>query len=68
MKFKYDKTIDALYINLSNGAYKHSKKVTDDILVDVDDTGKVIGLEILHATENITHFNPEKPILPVITS
>lgn len=59
MKIKYDPKIDALYIDLSVGIYNKTKKVTDSILVDITKDGKVLGIEILDATENITQFNPK---------
>ena len=58
MKVKYDPKIDALYIDLSSGKYEKTKKITDAILVDVTSDGKVLGIEILDASENIKHFNP----------
>lgn len=58
MKVKYDPKIDALYIDLSSGKYDMTKKITDSILVDVTKDGKVLGIEILDASENIGHFDP----------
>ena len=59
MKVKYDPKIDALYIDLSSGKYDMTKKITDSILVDMAENGKVLGIEILDASENIGHFDPE---------
>ena len=53
MKIKYDSKVDALYIHLSNGKYNQSKKITDSVLVDLTKSGKVLGIEILDASENI---------------
>ena len=60
MEVKYDSKIDALYISLSEGKYGKTKKITDAIMVDVTNDGKVLGIEILDATENIKHFNPSE--------
>lgn len=60
MKITYDKKVDAMYIKLKKGRYDHSKKVTDDILVDVSKKGEVLGLEILDAGKNIGKIKPEK--------
>ena len=60
MKVKYDPKIDALYIDLRDGKYDRTKKVTDEILVDVSKEGKVLGIEILDASENIKHFDPRE--------
>ncbi len=60
MKITYDKKIDAMYIKLRDGHYDHSKKISDDILVDVSKKGEVLGVEILDAKENIGTINPER--------
>lgn len=60
MKITYDKNVDAMYIKLRAGRYDHTKKVTDDILVDVSKKGKVLGLEILDASKNVGKVKKEK--------
>jgi uncharacterized protein YuzE len=53
MKITYDKTIDAMYIKLNEKlAYKSSKKISEDVLVDYSEDGKIIGVEVLAASEN----------------
>ena len=59
MKIRYDKKIDAMYISLAKGKYSNTRKVSDVILVDEDKRGKVLGIEILDATRNISAFDPE---------
>ena len=50
----YDKKADAAYIKLTNkNAYQHSKKLTDDVLVDYAKDGTVVGIEILDASKNM---------------
>lgn len=60
MKITYDKKVDAMYIKLRVGNYDHTKKVTDDILVDVSKKGEILGLEILDASKNIGKVKKEK--------
>ena len=62
MNINYDKKQDALYIDLAKGTYDVSKKITDSILVDFSKKGKVLGIEILDASENIQQFNPSQII------
>lgn len=53
MKITYDKSVDAMYIKLNEKlAYKSSKKISDDIMVDYSADGKVVGVEILAASQN----------------
>lgn len=60
MKLKYDSKVDAIYIKLAKGKYERTRKVTDTILVDEDARGKVLGVEILDASENVPAFDPKK--------
>lgn len=60
MNIRYNKQTDALYISLAKGAYTVSKKITDTIIVDIDKKGKVMGIEILDASNTIDRFNPRE--------
>lgn len=62
MKITYDKKVDAMYIRFKKGRYDHTKKVTDDVLVDVTAKGEVLGLEILDATHNIGAIEPGRKL------
>lgn len=59
MKMNYDSKTDAIYIELSRGNYKKSRKISDSVLVDEDSKGKVLGIEILDAKKNISAFDPK---------
>lgn len=58
MKLSYDAKTDSLSIDLATGKYFQTRKITESILVDFTKEGKVLGIEILDASENITHFDP----------
>lgn len=60
MKISYDPKVDAMYIRFKNGKYDHTKKVTEEILVDVTKDGSVLGLEILDAKKQFGDIKPEK--------
>lgn len=60
MKISYDPKVDAMYIRFKSGKYDHTKKVTDEILVDITEDGKVLGLEILDAKKQFGKIEPEK--------
>lgn len=60
MKISYDPKVDAMYIRFKSGKYDHTKKVTEEILVDVTKDGKVLGLEILDAKKQFGDIKPEK--------
>jgi uncharacterized protein YuzE len=67
MKITYDKAVDAMYIKSKKGKYDHTKKVSEDILVDISKKGEVLGVEILDAKENVGSINPEKLNVEVAT-
>lgn len=58
MKMQYDKKENAVWIELAEGKYAKTRKVSDVILVDEDKNGKILGIEILDATKNIDAFDP----------
>lgn len=51
MKIEYDKEVDALYIRIKEKKVTHTKEIEEGINLDIDEDGKVIGLEIIGATE-----------------
>lgn len=54
MKMTYDKKVDAMYIKFDDKAtYHNTKKVTDEVMIDYSETGKVVGVEILSASKNM---------------
>lgn len=60
MKISYDPKVDAMYIRFKSGKYDHTKKVTDDILVDVTKKGDILGLEILDAKKQFGDIKQAK--------
>jgi uncharacterized protein YuzE len=57
MKIQYDKDVDAAYIYLEHpikeGEVKKTIKVKEDINVDFDDSGRLLGVEILNASKHL---------------
>ena len=60
MKFHYDKNVDALYIRFNNQRYKESREVDDGVLLDVDRFGKIIGIEVLDASQKFPRAFKER--------
>jgi uncharacterized protein YuzE len=66
MKITYDKTMDAMYIKLNEKlTYKSSKKISDDVLVDYSNDGKVMGVEVLSASQNMVLPLPNVLNVPI---
>ena len=57
MQFKYDKEADAISIWFKDVTPSKTMDVTDDIFIDVDENGKLAGIEILHASEKTNLFD-----------
>ncbi|MDR3564641.1 MAG: DUF2283 domain-containing protein [Negativicutes bacterium] len=49
VQITYDKIADALYISLVKAEPAKQQHVNDDFILDIDSTGRVIGIEILDA-------------------
>jgi uncharacterized protein YuzE len=47
MKISYDAKADALYIKFQEGAASRTRKVEEGMLVDVDQNGRLYGIEII---------------------
>lgn len=54
MKVTYDEKADAVYIKFTDAEYDVSKEIDEGIIFDMDKEGKVIGIEIIDASEKLT--------------
>lgn len=57
MDFRYDKTTDSLYIELSSNPSAESEEVAAGIVVDYDEAGRIVGLDIEDASKHINLSN-----------
>jgi len=55
MKFEYDKEVDAAYIYLEHpikeGEAKKTIELNENIIIDFNEQGKLLGIEILDASK-----------------
>lgn len=55
MKFEYDPEVDAGYLYLvypiNDGGVKKTIPLSDDIILDFDENGKLLGIEVLWVKE-----------------
>lgn len=68
MKIKYDKIADAIYIYINKKKIRKTIKLKDRLLVDVDDEGKIIGIEILSASLQIPKNEIKKMKIETLVS
>lgn len=51
MRIRYSQEADALYIRLKENKIEDTDEVSEDLIIDYDANGKVIGIEILAASQ-----------------
>mgnify|MGYP001815296965 FL=1 len=51
MKIEYDKKADAVYIYLQEKEAAKTIELSEIVKVDLDNEGKLIGIEVLNATQ-----------------
>ena len=64
MKFEYDKEVDAAYIYLKyplkEGEVKNTIELNENIILDFDESQKLIGVEILDASKILSKTSLEE--------
>jgi len=53
MRFHYDKKEDAFYIRFNENPYQKSEEIQEGIIFDYDKNEKIIGIEILDASQKL---------------
>ena len=53
MKINYYPDTDSLYIDLSHKTSVESREVSDGVVIDYDDAGNIVGLDIDHASSKL---------------
>ena len=53
MRLEYYSETDTLYIQLRDEAGSDAQEVADDVVLDLNETGEVVGIEIEHASQRI---------------
>ncbi len=57
MVIKYDKDIDVIYIKLSDNRVAESDEEKPGIILDYDESGNIVGIEVLDASSKINQPN-----------
>ena len=57
MKIKYDKGVDVLYIEFVNDKVAESDEEKKGIIIDYNDKGNIVGIEVLNASSKIKQPN-----------
>ncbi len=51
MQVRIDREADAMYIRLSEEASVSTEEIEDGLVVDLDEAGRVVGIEVLYLSE-----------------
>lgn len=65
MKFHYYPETDSLYISLIDNPSADSQEVAEGIVLDFDDQGKLVGIDIDHASQAVDLSRLEAQSLPL---
>jgi uncharacterized protein YuzE len=65
MKMHYDQETDSLYIDLNSRPSTDSREIQEGVVVDFDAKGKIVGIDIQHASEVSDLATFEADSLPV---
>jgi len=53
IRVEYDSKADAMYIWLRKAKYEISEELAENVIIDLDKRGRIIGIEILDASKNV---------------
>jgi uncharacterized protein YuzE len=64
MKLHYDPGTDSLYIDLNARAGADAREIADGVVVDFDEEGRPVGIDIQHASHTLDLSTLETHALP----
>ena len=67
MKIEYYRETDSLYIDLKDAPGVDSVEVAEGVVVDFDELGRIVGIDIDHANEKLDLANLETVAFPAKT-
>jgi len=53
VRVEYDEKADAMYIWLRKAKYDVSEELAENVIIDLDRKGRIIGIEVLGASKNL---------------
>ena len=65
MKIEFHEQMDAMYIRLREGTFKENEVIDDTIVIDKDENGNVLGIELVGIVKKIPGQQPLKHAAPV---
>lgn len=65
MKLHYDPQTDSLYIDLVDRPAADSAEISEGLVIDYDENGRIVGLDIQHASTQLDLAILETEALPL---
>ncbi len=65
MKLQYYADTDSLYIDLSEKSSVDSKEIAEGVVIDFDENGHIVGIDIDHASKIVNLKKIESSSLPL---
>ncbi len=56
VSLEYDPSCNALYIKIKKGKVAESEPISDDLIVDIDQEGEILGIELLAEKIDLSKF------------
>jgi uncharacterized protein YuzE len=66
MRLKIDREADALYLTLDESAAAESEEVAPGIIVDYNDQGQVVGIEMLHLSRRAPNLDMSRLLFEMV--
>lgn len=66
MKIQYFAETDTLAIELTSKSVAHTDAITDDLILDYDDRGKIVAITIDNYSKNVDVVNLQALNLPLL--
>ncbi len=67
MKLHYDRETDSLYIDLNSRPSVDSREIQEGLVIDLDAKGRIVGIDIQHASEVLDLSTLETEALPPVS-
>ncbi len=68
MKIQYFPETDTLAIELTNKKVAATDAITDDLILDYDDQGKIVAITIDNCSKNVDAMNRQALNLPLLNA
>jgi len=56
VSLEYDPSCNALYIKIKKGKVAESEPISDNLIVDIDQEGEILGIELLAEKIDLSKF------------